>query len=169
MPAVVRRVRDIDWSTWRAVDPATLLFVRHQHQVLLIRKKRGLGAGKINGPGGRIEPGETPRAAAVREVMEEVGVTPDRIEAHGVLRFQFTHGYSLRVHVFVAHAHTGEVCETDEAVPLWTPLAAIPYDEMWADDRLWLPHVLAGRHVDGRFVFEDDAMLDHELDITDAP
>ena len=39
-------------------------------QVLLIRKKRGLGAGKINGPGGKLDPGETFAQTAVREVQE---------------------------------------------------------------------------------------------------
>lgn len=160
-----RRVGDIDWTTWRPVDPATLLFVRHEHRVLLIRKKRGLGAGKINGPGGRIEPGETPQQAAIREVQEEVGVTPRSITAHGVLDFQFVDGYSLRVHVFVAQAFDGQVRETDEAVPHWTPVDAIPYPQMWADDVLWLPHVLDGAWVQGRFVFESDVMLDHVLDV----
>jgi hypothetical protein len=40
---------------------------------------------------------------------------------------------------------------------------------MWADDALWLPLVLAGRSVSGRFVFDGDAMLDHELTSTEAP
>ncbi len=160
-----RCVADIDWSVWQPVDPATLLFVRHDDRVLLIRKKRGLGAGKINGPGGRIEPGETPLQAAVREVQEEVGVTPRAITAHGVLDFQFVDGYSLRVHVFVARDHEGTVRETAEAVPQWTPVDAIPYPQMWADDELWLPHVMDGAWVQGRFVFEADAMLDHVLHV----
>ena len=67
------------------------------------------------------------------------------------------------VSVFVSHDHTGAVCETDEARPLWTPLDAIPYDAMWADDRVWLPHALAGRSVILHAVFEGDAMLDHTL------
>ena len=37
---------------------------------------------------------------------------------------------------------------------------AIPYDEMWADDHLWVPHLLAGRRFAGRFVFDGDVMLD---------
>lgn len=39
---------------------ATLMFVidEARGEVLLIRKKRGLGAGKINGPGGKIDPGK---------------------------------------------------------------------------------------------------------------
>ena len=65
-----------DWSTWTPKDTATLLFVLRGDEVLLIRKKRGLGAGKYNGPGGRLEPGETALACAVREVEEELCITP---------------------------------------------------------------------------------------------
>ncbi|MGD2110491.1 MAG: NUDIX domain-containing protein, partial [Phycisphaerae bacterium] len=66
--------RTPDWSTWRPRQTATLLFVIRAGEILLIRKKRGLGAGKINGPGGRVDPGETPREAAIREVQEELHV-----------------------------------------------------------------------------------------------
>jgi 8-oxo-dGTP pyrophosphatase MutT (NUDIX family) len=52
-------VCDIDWNTWEPSDIATLVFVFQSDQVLLIRKKRGLGAGKINAPGGKVDPGET--------------------------------------------------------------------------------------------------------------
>lgn len=164
---VPRRVGDIDWSSWRPVDPATLLFVLPpgQERVLLIHKKRGLGAGKINGPGGRIEPGETPLQAALREVHEELGIVATDVREGGSLRFQFVDGYSLHVHVFRADGFEGEPHETDEAIPLWTPLDAIPYARMWADDRLWFPHLLAERPFDGRFVFEGDAMLDHALEV----
>ena len=67
---------DINWSTWQAKDTATLAFVIKDEQILLIRKKRGLGAGKINGPGGRLENNETIAACAVREAQEELGITP---------------------------------------------------------------------------------------------
>ena len=156
---------DVDWSTWTPQVRATLLFVVRDGQILLIRKKRGLGAGKVNGPGGKLDPGETPAQCAVREVEEELGVTPLRPRRMGTLCFQFTDGLALHVVVFVAPDCHGEAVETDEAVPLWTPLDAIPYDEMWADDRVWVPHVLAGRSVSLRAVFDDDAMLDHALDV----
>ena len=65
---------DIDWSTWTPTVQATLLFVVRDGQVLLIQKKRGLGAGKVNGPGGKLDPGETPLACALRETEEEIGV-----------------------------------------------------------------------------------------------
>jgi 8-oxo-dGTP diphosphatase len=160
---LIRGVADIDWQRWIPNDVATLLFVVREGRVLLIRKKRGLGAGKINGPGGRIEPGEAPMAAAIREVEEEVCVTPRGVEARGELSFQFVDGYALHVHVFVASDCDGEPRETDEACPYWTPVDRIPYAEMWADDLLWLPLVLDARSVSGRFVFDGDAMLDHDL------
>ncbi|MEO1370466.1 MAG: NUDIX domain-containing protein, partial [Acidobacteriota bacterium] len=62
-----RRVAEIDWRRWRPTDRATLVFVIDGGRILLIRKKRGLGAGKVNGPGGRLEAGETPVQCAVRE------------------------------------------------------------------------------------------------------
>lgn len=159
-----RTVADIPWDSWRAVDRATLLFVvRGDGRMLLIRKKRGLGAGKINAPGGRLEVGESPLEAAVREVEEEVRVQPRGIEHVGELRFQFVDGYSIHVEVFRADDCLGEPEETDEAVPLWVSLDAIPYDEMWEDDRLWLPWLLDRRRFRGCFIFEDDRMLDSEL------
>jgi 8-oxo-dGTP diphosphatase len=161
-----RRVADIHWPDWCARDRATLVFVVRDGRVLLIRKKRGLGAGKINGPGGKIDPGETPLDCARREVEEELRATPLGLEARGELRFQFCDGYSIHVHVFVASGLLGEPVETDEAVPHWSVIEEVPYDEMWADDRLWLPRVMAGGHVDGRFVFDDDEMLDHDLGTT---
>jgi 8-oxo-dGTP diphosphatase len=160
-----RRLDEIDWSKWKAVDEATLLFVVRDEQVLLIRKKRGLGAGKINGPGGRIHAGEAPLVAAVREVQEELCITPHDISEHGELSFQFVDGYSIHVHVFRAASFHGEPTETEEAIPLFHALDDLPYDEMWADDRHWLPLLLDGRRFSGRFIFDGDAMLDYAIDV----
>jgi len=150
----------VDWARWSPRERATLLFVVRGGEILLIRKKRGLGAGKINGPGGRLEAGETARACAVREVEEELRVTPFRVRACGELDFQFLDGLSIHVSAFRAGGCSGEPRETAEAIPLWTPIDAIPYEQMWADDPLWLPHLLAERRFAGRFLFDGDRMLD---------
>ena len=162
-PPIPHQVDAIDWPSWSAVDRATLCFVVEHDQILLIRKKRGLGAGKINGPGGRIEAGEGALECAIREVREELLITPSGLDERGQLRFQFVDGYSIHVWVFQATGHRGQASETEEAVPLWTPLDSIPYEEMWADDRIWLPRMLAGEEIDGRFVFDGDTMLDWQL------
>src|SRR2546430_10439078 len=50
--------------------------------VLLIERAKGALKGRWSLPGGHIEPGETARAAAVREVHEETGVEAD---IHGLV------------------------------------------------------------------------------------
>jgi 8-oxo-dGTP diphosphatase len=35
---------------------------------------------------------------------------------------------------------------------------------MWADDRVWLPLLLAGRRFSGRFLFDGDAMLGYDVE-----
>ena len=159
-----RRISDMDWQTWEARDLATLVFVVREGWILLIRKKRGLGAGKINGPGGRLERGESPLDCAVREVQEELRTTPTGLEMCGENRFQFVDGYSIHVYVFRATGCDAEPQETEEAAPIWAPTQRIPYEEMWEDDELWLPLVLRGRRFSGRFIFDGDAMLDHEVE-----
>jgi 8-oxo-dGTP diphosphatase len=159
-PHDARQVREIEWSTWIPKEKATLLFVLRDGHILLIDKKTGLGAGKVNGPGGRIDPGETPREGAIREVQEELCVTPTGVKEAGELYFQFVDGYSLHGTVFTAAGFDGELCETREAAPRWTPLAEIPWDRMWADDALWLPLLLRGERFTGYFIFDGDSMLD---------
>jgi len=158
----------ICWENWVPRDYATLCFVLAETDVLLIEKKRGLGEGKINAPGGRFEPGETAAECAIRETQEELGVTPLDPRERGVLRFAFQDGYSLQAHVFTAAQWRGEAVETDEAVPKWTALDLIPYRNMWADDVLWLPHMLEGKNFDGSFLFDKDVMLGVDLRIFDA-
>ncbi len=163
--SVPTTIAAIDWATWQADDLATLCFVFEGDQVLLIRKKRGLGAGKINAPGGRIDPGETPLQCAIRETQEELLVTPMDLRLCGEHRFQFVDGYSLHVWVYAARRHEGTATETDEAIPLWSPVDAIPFEEMWADDILWIPHMLAERHFQGQWIFDGDDIVDHVLKV----
>ena len=151
------------WNNWQPRERATLCFLIQDEKILLNRKKRGLGAGKINGPGGRIEPGEEPHECAVRETSEEVGLTPLDVQNRGELHFQFADGYSLHCTVFVSNEYTGELVETDEALPIWTPLESIPYEEMWADDIHWLPGVVSGGTFRGYFHFDGEKMLSKHL------
>ena len=165
--AAARRVADIDWTSWRAVDDATLVFVVRDGRILLIHKKRGLGAGKVNGPGGRREPGESFDDCAVREMREELGVAPRDVVKMGEHRFQFVDGYSTFVYVYRASGVDGEPVETDEAAPFWVGVDRIPFDEMWEDDRYWLPLVVAGRRFSGQWIFDGNRMLDYRLDVVD--
>lgn len=157
-------VTEIDWSKWVPKDVATLMFVMRGTEVLLIRKKRGLGKGLINAPGGRVDPGETPAEAAVRELQEEVGLHATDATWRGEHRFQFRDGYTMWVHVYATRTFSGEPIETPEAIPLWFDVDAIPYDEMWADDVHWIPQMLAGQRFTTRSIFDGESMIDFVLD-----
>lgn len=157
------RVEDIDWNSWTPHQEATLLFVIRNGDVLLIHKKRGIGAGKINGPGGRVGPGETPLAAAVREVEEELRVTPRGVSKVGEVLFHVLEGVAIRIHVFRASDVDGEPRETDEAKPLWVAVDRIPFESMWEDDRQWFPLLLEGRPFQARAVFAGDDLVDCEV------
>jgi len=148
------------------MQPATLCYLLRGDEILLIRKKRGLGEGKIVGPGGKVESGETPRDAAVREVEEEVRVSVETPTKVGEFEFVFGESREMFVHVFRAEEFSGEPRETEEADPRWFDVADMPYDEMWEDDRLWMPHLLSGETFSGWFRFDSDGdeMLEGEVE-----
>lgn len=155
----------MDWKTWTPRERATLCFIREGTRLLLIRKKRGLGAGKVNGPGGRLEPGETILEGAIRETQEEIGVTPLNLEKKGELHFQFLDGYSLHCTVFIAWGCEGTLRETDEADPFWVEADAIPLHDMWEDDEHWLPLIIAGKNFLGYFEFDVEKLLKYHVDV----
>ena len=159
----MKQLSDIDWTGWQAKDPATLVFVFRDNEILLINKKTGLGKGKVNGPGGKVEPGETPEAAAVRECHEELDIRVSKLEYCGEHRFQFLDGYSIHVWVYRTRDFEGVPTESREASPLWTRIDQIPYEKMWEDDEYWLPMVIRGERFQARWIFDGDRMADHEI------
>ena len=143
----------------------TLLLLRDlpSKRILLGLKKKGFGEGKLNGFGGKVEPGETLARAALREMEEESGVVvaPADLLHVGFLNFIFAgrEGEELHVHVFSAHAHSGEPRESDEMSPQWVPEAAIPFERMWVDDAHWFPLLLAGKRFSGSFFFSGHSTI----------
>ena len=129
-------------------------------QVLLGRKKRGLGTGHFVGLGGKFEEGETEEQAVVREIEEEAGVVvaADALERRGDLYYLFPHrpAWSQRSTVFVVRRWSGEPSPSDELDPVWFDLLALPLSEMWDDAKHWLPAVLDGGHVSHEFTFGHD-------------
>jgi 8-oxo-dGTP diphosphatase len=150
-------------KTWSPDLIGTLCFVVDSGRVLLIEKKRGHGAGLINGPGGKLEAGETPLQCAIRETQEETCVLP--IEPQLQARFKFVDLVAAQWfgYIYVAHAHQGTARETAEGAPLWVDLQALPFAQMWPDDRYWLPRLLAGEKLEGEFLFDDGQLLTHRL------
>jgi 8-oxo-dGTP diphosphatase len=139
-------------------------------EVLLGLKKRGtIGKGKIVGPGGHVEAGETDLEACVRELEEETGLVVDPAELRDagtvVFRFPTRPEWDMSVAVFTGERFTGELVETDELAPAWYPVAALPFDRMWDDAKYWLPRVLAGTVVRAEIALAEDCETAAEVQL----
>lgn len=142
---------------------AVVTYIVEENRVLLIKKKRGLGAGKINVPGGHIEEGESPYNAAVRETKEEVDLDVDNLTLMGYLFFKFQDGLTMKGWVYFTNNYSGKAIESEEADPFWCNMSQIPYEKMWEDDIVWIPEVLKGRFFRGYFEFDGDTMLNRRV------
>lgn len=143
------------------------LCVIHQHpRVLLGMKKRGFGAGRYNGFGGKVHEGETIEEAAKRELAEEAGINCLEIKQIGVLDFSWKNKDEiLEVHIFKVEKFEGEPTESEEMKPEWFDVDKIPFEKMWSDDPHWFPLFLENKKFKGKFIFDDgDKVIQYNLD-----
>ncbi len=148
---------------------ATLCYIIENGEVLLIHKKRGVGEGLYNGPGGKVEEhDESVKEAARREVEEEVKVEVEDLKKVGELEFFFGKEPFMYVHAFKTTKYSGEPEETEEARPEWFPVDGMPYDQMWEDDRHWMPEMFDGKQLEARFIFDEGGDKLEEWDIEET-
>ncbi len=129
-------------------------------QVLLGHKQRGFGAGRVVAPGGKIEPGESPEAAAVRELFEETSLVAaaSSLEpaARVFFRFPARPAADMDCTVFLTAAFAGMAAASEELVPAWYPVGHLPLGRMWDDSAMWLGRLLAGERFDALVVLDED-------------
>ena len=149
----------------------TLLFLYKpkEKKILLAMKKRDFGKNKWNGVGGKLNAGETIKEALVREAQEEIAVvvnSNDMVQVATIdFYFQNNFEWNQQVHVFFTEKWEGEPTETEEMNPKWYSVDSLPYENMWIDDRHWLPIVLEGKKLNASFTFnkEGDKILEKKV------
>jgi 8-oxo-dGTP diphosphatase len=149
----------------------TLCYIEKDNQVLLQKKSKGLfGENKYNAPGGKLQGEETPEEGAIREVKEETGLDVMNIKNHGILHFYDgdESAPSIIVHVFSTKKFSGELKEVvREGIHEWTDKDKIPYNQMWEDDKWWVPFMFEGKTLEGHFYFEKGygPIYKHKLEV----
>jgi ADP-ribose pyrophosphatase YjhB (NUDIX family) len=150
----------------------TLLLLKRGDQILLAMKKRGFGAGRWNGVGGKVTANETLEQALVRECREEIDVIPMnywKVAEHDFHEFHDGEPSHMYVHTYMCDEWERSPIESEEMRPQWFDITDIPYAEMWPDDEFWLPLVVAGEKVVSTFrLDQDDKIVSHEVNVVDS-
>lgn len=124
------------------------------------RKKTGFGTGKMVGLGGHVEAGESVQDAACREVAEESSVLVRTGDLNDVGSVEFVFParpeWNMSTRIFTADEFEGDAVETEEIVPGWFNLDALPVSDMWQDAEHWLPPMLTGRRLAVRITLNPD-------------
>jgi 8-oxo-dGTP pyrophosphatase MutT (NUDIX family) len=146
----------------------TLCLLLKEGEILLAMKKRGFGVGRWNGVGGKMDAKKGDKSivdAVVRETKEEIGVDIINPEKVGIFHFRFPYKpeWDQDVHLFLAREWKGTPEESEEMAPKWFSRDQLPYDQMWDDDKLWMPHILKGEKLEADFIFREGEIIDKHI------
>ncbi|MDB5265968.1 MAG: hypothetical protein JWM39_681 [Parcubacteria group bacterium] len=130
-----------------AMRLATLAIIVQDGKVLLGEKKKGeIGTGTLNGPGGKLDPGETLTECLIREVDEELEIKLDADQLKKVAIITFFAGGEpdFGVHVYRTQYFEGELKETADMIPNWYDIQDLPFDRMLGSDHMWFKQAVDG-------------------------
>jgi 8-oxo-dGTP diphosphatase len=140
---------------------AVICYIKKDDRFLLLLKVSGkFGGGFWNAPGGKIQDGESSATAARREVLEETGLSTSDLVKIGFLEFFFGPGKQKpdwTAEVFLTTEFSGNLRESEEGKLQWFSQDDLPMNQMWQDDRYWLPILIHARKFRGRFQFSKDS------------
>ena len=126
----------------------TLCYVERDGAYLMlhrVKKEGDMNRDKWIGVGGKFEEGENPEDCALREVLEETGLTMTDYRYRGIVTFVSDRWPTEHMHLFTCTGFTGELRDCDEGDLAWVPKAQVPSLPGWAGDGIFLRLLAADR------------------------
>ena len=151
------------------IIPAVLLYAFRDGRLLMIHSK------KWNGLGGKLELGEAPIDAAVREFAEEASCQTSREQWMWLGQLYFPNFKSHKhedwwVTVFVADLSADQFAQIPvddknhpEGLLNFVPTTEVLSRELWDGDHFFLPYVFGRRPFQGTFFYENGKCVRHEI------
>lgn len=128
-----------------ALIPRVLGFITNGDDVLLLKgaPTKRVWPGKYNGIGGHVERDEDVRAAMLREIHEETGLSVSGLRLRGVINIDTGETAGIGMFVFSARSAGREVTASAEGTPEWIPARRVTELALVEDLPTLLPKVLA--------------------------
>jgi len=146
---------------------ATLCYIRRDGKTLMIHRVKVAGdmhAGKWNGLGGKLEPGETPEESAIREIWEEAGLKAANPRLRGIITFPgFANDEDWYTFLFVVDEFEGELIDPPEGYLKWVPDDELLDLNLWEGDRIFIPWLDQPGFFSGKFVYRDGVLISHNV------
>ncbi len=141
--------------------PYTICFIKKNHHLLLLNRRKAPAMGLWNGVGGKIEKNETPSESIIRETFEETGIKLENVTYAGNAHFHSQHGKS-GMYIFIADLPDGMSLDTPlntvEGILDWKPIEWILDKEnrgVIGNLQKFLPEILDGNiYLEHKFVYE---------------
>ncbi len=112
--------QNIFLNTYQVI-PRVLIFISDGKKLLLIHgdENKKIWAGKYNGVGGHLEPGEDVLSAARRELKEETSLYDVELDLCGTVVVNVTPQSGVILHVFFGEYNGMEISPSDEGSLEW--------------------------------------------------
>ncbi len=120
---------------------STICYIENEDSYLMMlrnKKKSDVNAGKWIGPGGKLEPKESPDECVVREVLEETGLIIENYRLRGIITFSSIGWEDEIIFLYTADKWSGTLSTCDEGELEWIKKSDLPSLNLWEGDRVFL-------------------------------
>lgn len=147
----------------KPVRKAVRCYLIKDNKVVAIKYKTGRKRGYYDIPGGKIEEGETPKQTAIREVMEETGLSI----SNPVYKGNITIEYPNRIYdfdIFISNEFEGKIQEFQENTSVLIDINTL-LDKKTLSTIIILDRVFIQGLIDNKYNFNMNIKEDEEENI----